>query len=60
MGGFAKEKVYVPLPTPSVSQLIITATETNNFTRSVICLVDTGNVEESDPVRLLVYGEWQR
>ena len=46
---FAKEKVYVPLPTPSMSQLIITATEKNNFTRSVICLVGTDNVEESDP-----------
>ena len=58
---FADEKVYVPLPTPSVSELIMTATEMNNVTRTIQCLVDpgigVGEVVESDPVRLLVYGE---
>ena len=58
---FAEAEVYVLLPTPSVSQLIITATEANNFTRTIQCLVDSGNVvvppEESDPVYLLVFGE---
>ena len=59
---FAEAKVYVPLSTPSFSQLIVTATEMNNFTRTIQCLVDSGNVavppEESDPVRLFIYGEW--
>ena len=58
---FALEKVYVPLPTPSVSQLIMTATEMNNFTRTIQCLVDpgvgVGPLEESDDVHFLVYGE---
>ena len=61
---FAVEKVYVPLPTPSISQLIMTATEMNNFTRTIQCLtVDPGvgvgpyAYEKSDPVHLLVYGE---
>ena len=58
---FANEKVYVPLSTVSVSELIMTATEMNNFTRTIQCLVDpgigVGEVVESDPVRLLVYGE---
>ena len=57
---FAQEKVYVPPPTPSVSQLIMTATEMNNFTRAIQCLVDpgvgVGPLEESDPVYLYVYG----
>ena len=59
---FALEKVYVPLPTPSVSQLIMTATEMNNFTRTIQCLmgpgVGVGPLEESDPVHLLVYCEY--
>ena len=57
---FALEKVYVPLPTPSVSQLIMTATEINNFTRTAQCKVDSVNpfeLEESEPVHLLVFGE---
>ena len=62
MPTFAQEKIYVPLPTQSVSQLIVTATEMNNFTRTIQCLVDPGNVaeqlDESEIVRLLVYGEW--
>ena len=33
---FSQEKVYVPLPTPSVSELIMTATEMNNFTTTII------------------------
>ena len=57
---FAEEKVYVPLPTPSVSQLIMTATEMNNFTWTIQCLVDpgvgVGQLEGSDPVYLYVYG----
>ena len=60
---FTKEKVYVPLPTPSVSELIMTATEMNNFTRSVMCQVDpgigVGEVEESEPVCLTVFGEYR-
>ena len=58
---FAELGVYVPLPTPNVSELIMTATEMNNFTRTIQCLVDpgigVGQLEESDLVRLLVYGE---
>ena len=60
---FANEKVYVPLPTPNVSKLIMTATEMNNFTRTILCLVDlgigVGQVEESDPVHLTVFGEYR-
>ena len=60
---FADVGVYVPLPTPSVSELIMTATETNNFTRSVMCLVDpgigVGEVDESDSVHLTVFGEYK-
>ena len=60
---FADVGVYVPLPTPSVSELIMTATEMNNFTRTILCLVDPGNVvgqvEESDPVHLTVFGEYR-
>ena len=58
---FSREKVYVPLPTPSVSELIMTATEMNNFTRTIQCLVDPGigiepqSIEKSDPVYLFVY-----
>ena len=56
---FAREKVYVPLPTPSVSELIMTATEMNNFTRTIRCVIDPilFFTQESAPVRLLVYGE---
>ena len=61
MQQLVKEKVYVPLPTPSVSKLIMTATEMNNFTRTIQCLVDSGNVaeplEDSITVYLLVFGE---
>ena len=60
---FAEVGVYVPLPTPSVSELIMTATEMNNFTRSIICRVDpgirVGAVEKSDPVHLTVFGEYR-
>ena len=58
---FSREKVYVPLPTPSVSELIMTATEVNNFTRTIQCVVDqgigVGEIEDSDPVYLFVYGK---
>ena len=60
---FADFGVYVPLPTPSVSELIMTATEINNFTRSIICQVDpgigVGEVEESAPVHLTVFCEYR-
>ena len=59
---FAEAGVYVPLPTPSVSELIMTATEMNNFTRTIRCVVDPGNVvvqaEKSELVRLTVFGEY--
>ena len=59
---FSREKVYVPLPTPSVSELIMTATEMNNFIRTIQCVVDegigVGEIEDSDPVSyLFVYGK---
>ena len=60
---FAADGVYVPLPTPNFSELIITASVKYNVTGqgAVVCQVDpgigVGQVEESDPVRLLVYGE---
>ena len=60
---FADVGVYVPLPTPSVSELIMTATEINNFTRSIICQVDpgigVGEVEASAPVHLTVFCEYR-
>ena len=60
---FALEKVYVHLHAPSVSRLIMTATEMNNFTRTIQCLVDpgigAGPVEVSSAVHLLVYGEYK-
>ena len=54
---------YVPLPTSSFSLLIMTATVDNNFTQiEVICLVDpglgVGELQESNSVHLLVYGEY--
>ena len=58
---FVHEKVYVPLPTPNVSELIMTATEMNNITRTIQCLVDpgigVGPHEESNCVHLIVFGE---
>ena len=58
---FSQEKVYVPLPTPSVSELIMAATEMNNYTRTIQCLVEPGNLkdslERSNAVHLLMYGE---
>ena len=59
---FSREKVYVPLPTPSVSELIMMGTEMNNFTRTIQCVVDqgigVGEIEDSDPVSyLFVYGK---
>ena len=50
---------YVPLPTSSFSLLIMTATVDTNITREIICVVDhDGMIEKSNPVRLLVYGEY--
>ena len=52
--------VYVPLPRPSSSELIITATEVTNASLMIICAVDPGigmgDILISDAVRLLVYG----
>ena len=52
--------VYVPLPRPNSSELIITATEVTNVSLEIICIVDPGigmgNLGMSDAVQLLVYG----
>ena len=60
---FAELGVYVPLPTPNVSELIMTATEMNNISRTIQCLLDpgigVGQLEESDPVHLTVFGEYR-
>ena len=54
--------VYVPLPRPSSSELIMTATEVTNSTLMIICMVDPGigmgSLVRSDAVRLLVYGRY--
>ena len=59
---FAEVEVYVPLPTPNFSELIVKGTVDNNFTRPIRCVVEPDNVleanEESDAVYLLVYGEF--
>ena len=59
---FAEVEVFVPLPTPNFSELIVKGTVENNFTRPIRCVVEPGNVleanEESDAVYLLVYGEY--
>ena len=57
---FAREKIYASLPTPRFSELIVTATAENNFTRTIKCLVTLGTIDtpaESEIVRLFVYGE---
>ena len=52
--------VYVPLPTPSSSELIVTATRVTNATLVIVCVVDPGigmgSLVMSDAVQLLVYG----
>ena len=52
--------VYVPLPRPSSSELIVTASEVTNASLVIICAVDPGigmgDILTSDPVQLLVYG----
>ena len=54
--------VYVPPPTLSSSELIVTATEVTNATLVIVCAVDPGigmgmgDILMSDPVQLLVYG----
>ena len=57
---FENVQVFVPLPRPSSSELIVTATGANNATLMIICLVDPGigmgNLGMSEPVHLLVYG----
>ena len=53
---FAREKIYASLPTPRFSELIMTATAENNFTRTIQCLVTLGYVDT--PVESeIVYGE---
>ena len=57
---FAQEQIYIPLPTQSYSELIITATADNNFTRPIRCLVALSSIDppvQSEIVHLLVYGE---
>ena len=61
---FAERGVYVPLPTPNVSELIMTATLDNNVTRTIRCLVIPGGnvarqIAESTLVHLLVYGKYK-
>ena len=53
--------VYPPLPRPNYSELIITATHSNNNTR-IQCVVEqgssgSGNTNKSDEVILFVFGE---
>ena len=57
---FAQEQIYVPLPTLSYSELIMTGTADNNFTRPIRCLVALSSIDPpvpSEMVYLLVYGE---
>ena len=53
--------VYVPLPSDSFSELIVTATNTSSV---IICVVDPGigmgDVVKSDAVQLFVYGKRSR
>ena len=53
-------KVYVPLPKPSFSELIFTASTTTNCT-SVVCLVGprNGPVNTSEEVKILAYGKFR-
>ena len=57
-------KIYVPLPKPNFSELIITATNVTNYT-SVVCIVGPSNsiggrAMKSNEARLLVYGEFNK
>ena len=58
----AEVEVYVPLPTPNFSELVVKGTRENNNTRPIRCVVQPDNVldpnEESDAVYLLVYCEY--
>ena len=58
---FERILVYVPLPRPNSSELIVTATEVTNTTLVIICAVNPGigmgDILTSDPVQLLVYGK---
>ena len=57
---FENVLVFVPLPRPSSSELIVTATEVTNATLVIVCAVDPGigrgDIVMSEPVQLLVYG----
>ena len=56
---FAQRKIYAPIHQPNSTQVIITATQDNNYT-SVVCLLGPhlGTVDErSMDVRLLLYGK---
>ncbi len=52
-----QHKIYVPLPKPNFSELIITARNVTNYTISIICVVGDGLVNKSEEVKLLAYGE---
>jgi hypothetical protein len=52
-----QHKVYVPLPKPNFSELIITARNATNYTVSIVCVVGDGFVTKSEEVKLLAYGE---
>ena len=57
---FARASIYTSVPTSRFSELIVTATAENNFTRTIQCLVALGAIDapvESEIVRLFVYGE---
>ena len=58
---FESVLVYAPLPRPSSSELIVTATEVTNATLVIVCAVDPGigmgDIRRSDAVQLLVYGK---
>ena len=61
---FESVLVFAPLPRPSSSELIVTATEVTNATLVIVCEVDPGigmgDIVMSEPVQLLVYGKWSR
>ena len=59
---FERVQVYVPLPRDDSSEVIVTATRETNATLRIMCVVDPGigmgDLDTSDPVRLLVYGKY--
>ena len=61
---FAQQHIYIPLPSLGSSELIVTATSDNNFTRAIQCNVASENnniaAVDSEIVHLLVYGEYRQ